>query len=112
MASRGIPETRFAQSGGVSIADQVFGEGARDFVMVPGIISNIELAWECPDHSGYMLELAKHFRVIAFDKRGQGMSDPLEDSLSLEERMDDLRAVMDAAGSEKAVVMGLSEGRP
>ncbi len=112
MPRREIPETHFARSGDVSIAYQVFGEGARDFVIVPGIISNIELAWESPDHAGYMHELAKHFRVIAFDKRGQGMSDPLEGSLSLEERMDDLRAVMDAAGSEKAVIMGVSEGGP
>jgi pimeloyl-ACP methyl ester carboxylesterase len=112
MAGYDIPETHYAQSGDVSIAYQVYGEGPRDIVYVPGIISNIELAWEDEPHVEFMLALAEYFRVIAFDKRGQGMSDPMDGPLSLEERMDDLRAVMDAAKSERAVVMGLSEGGP
>ncbi len=105
-------ETRYAHSGDISIAYQVFGQGSRDFVFVPGIISNIELSWEEASHAAFLTALGEHFRVIIFDKRGQGMSDPMEGTSSLEERMDDLRAVMDAAGSERAVVMGLSEGGP
>lgn len=112
MPRRDVPETRYALSGDVNIAYQVFGEGERDLVYVPGLLTNIELAWDSPDQAAFMTALAAHFRVIVFDKRGQGSSDPLDGSQSLEERMDDLRAVMDAAGSQRAVIFGLSEGSP
>ena len=77
----------------------MFGRGSQDFVFVPGIISNIELSWEETSHAAFLTALGEHFRVIIFDKRGQGMSDPMEGASSLEERMDDLRAVMDAAAA-------------
>jgi class 3 adenylate cyclase len=112
MSRRGIPETRYARSGDANIAYQVFGDGPRDFVFVPPVISNIELAWEDELYAEFMLAFAEHYRVVTFDKRGQGLSDPMEGVLNLEERMDDLRAVMDAAQSGRAVIMGLSDGCP
>jgi class 3 adenylate cyclase len=106
------PETRYAKSGDVNIAYQVVGEGAFDLVYVPGWISNIELMWEEPAHARLLRRLASFSRLILFDKRGTGMSDPVPvDRLpTLEERMDDVRAVMDAAGSERAALFGSSEG--
>ena len=101
MAHHDTPETRYAKCGDVNIAFQVFGTGPRDFIYVPGIVSNIELAWEDERQAGFMLALAEHFRVIIFDKRGQGMSDRISSAPSMEERMDDIRAVMEAVGSEK-----------
>src|SRR5919204_4194120 len=106
------PETRYTRSGDVSIAYQVVGEGPLDLVYVPGWISNVELMWEEPSHAHVLDRLARFSRLILFDKRGTGLSDPVQlDRLpSLEERMDDVRAVMDAAGSEHAAVFGFSEG--
>ncbi len=112
MADRAVPETRYAQSGDLSIAYQVFGQGSRDLVYVPGIISHIELAWEDSFTAAFQRRLGEAFRVIVFDKRGQGMSDRIDGVPSLEERIDDLRAVMEAAGSERATVFGYSEGGP
>jgi class 3 adenylate cyclase/esterase/lipase len=107
-----VPRTRYARSGDVNIAYQVVGDGPVDLVYVPGWVSHIELAWELPDLAAGFERLASFSRLILFDKRGTGMSDPVPpDALpTLEQRMDDLRAVMDAVGSERAVIFGASEG--
>jgi class 3 adenylate cyclase len=107
----GLPQTRYARSGDVNIAYQVVGEGPFDLVYVPGAFSHVELAWEIPTRASFYRRLASFCRLILFDKRGTGMSDrsPLG---NLETRMDDVRAVMDAAGSERAALFGVSEGGP
>jgi pimeloyl-ACP methyl ester carboxylesterase len=107
-----IPQTRYAKSGDLNIAYQVVGEGPLDLVYVPGWISNVELMWEEPAHAHVLGRLASFSRLILFDKRGTGLSDPVSlDRLpTLEERMDDVRAVMDAIGCEQAAVFGFSEG--
>jgi pimeloyl-ACP methyl ester carboxylesterase len=106
------PETHYAKSGDLNIAYQVVGEGPFDLVYVPGWISNVELMWEEPAHAHVLGRLASFSRLILFDKRGTGLSDPvpLDRLPTLEERMDDVRAVMDAVGSERAAVFGFSEG--
>ena len=106
------PETRYARSGDVSIAYQVVGDGPLDLVLVPGFVSNVELAWKIPDRAAYLNRLASFSRLIIFDKRGTGMSDRVAGAPSLETRMDDVRAVMDAAGSSRAAILGVSEGGP
>jgi pimeloyl-ACP methyl ester carboxylesterase len=107
-----LPETQYTKAGGFNIAYQVFGEGPLDLVCVPGWVSNVEGNWELPALERFLRRLGGFARVICFDKRGTGLSDPLPpNSLpTLEERMDDVRAVMDAAGSERAAVFGWSEG--
>jgi class 3 adenylate cyclase/alpha-beta hydrolase superfamily lysophospholipase len=107
-----VPETKFTQSGEVTIAYQVVGNGSLDLVMVPGFISHLEQAWEDPSFSRFLLHLASFSRLILFDKRGTGLSDRIGDIPTLEERMDDVRAVMDAAESQQAVLFGVSEGGP
>jgi class 3 adenylate cyclase/esterase/lipase len=104
------PETRYAKSGDVSIAYQVFGEGSLNLVLAPFFVSNVEHFWEDPDVSRWLLRLASFARVAMFDKRGTGMSDRVAEMPGLDLRMDDLRAVMDAAGMEQAALLGLSEG--
>ncbi len=106
------PETRYAKSGDVNIAYQVVGEGPFDLIWVPGWISNVEQSWEVPEYAHFLRRLASFSRLILFDKRGTGLSDRVSiDRLpTLEERMDDVRAVLDAAGSERAAVFGASEG--
>jgi class 3 adenylate cyclase len=106
------PETRYAKSGEIHIAYQVVGSGPLDLVYVPGWISHVELGWELPDLAHGFERLASFSRLILFDKRGTGMSDPVPDQElpSLETRMDDVRAVMDAVGSERAAIFGASEG--
>ncbi|HJQ06145.1 MAG TPA: adenylate/guanylate cyclase domain-containing protein [Nocardioides sp.] len=106
------PKTQYARSGNVSIAYQVVGDGPIDVLYVPGYISHVELVWEVPPAVHIIERLASFARVIMFDKRGNGLSDPVEGSITLEERMDDLRAVMDAAGSTSAAILGVSEGAP
>ena len=106
------PETQYARSGDVSIAYQVIGDGPFDLVFVPGFVSHLELRWTLPAISHGLLELAEFSRLIVFDKRGTGMSDHVSGTPTLEERMDDLRAVMDAAGSDRAAVFGVVEGAP
>jgi class 3 adenylate cyclase len=106
------PITRYAKSGDVNIAYQVVGEGPFDLVVVPGWISNVDFAWEDPFYGDWVQRLAAFSRVILFDKRGTGLSDRDVGDSTLEERMDDLRAVLEAAGSERAAVMGFSEGGP
>ncbi|MEX0827258.1 MAG: adenylate/guanylate cyclase domain-containing protein [Acidimicrobiia bacterium] len=107
-----MPTTRYARSGDVNIAYQVVGDGSRDLVYVPGWVSNIEVMWEDPGLARFLEHLAGFARLIAFDKRGTGLSDPVpvEHLPTLETRMDDLRAVMDAVGSERATLFGHSEG--
>ncbi len=108
------PATRYAKSGDVNIAYQVVGEGPLDLVYVPGWVSNVDLNWEEPNYARFLERLASFSRLILFDKRGTGLSDrvPVEKLPTLEQRMDDVRAVMDAAGSEQAALFGTSEGGP
>lgn len=105
-----LPETQYAQSGDFSIAYQVMGDGPVDIILVPGIVSHIDFQHELPGYTRFLRRLAKFARVVAFDKRGQGLSDRLADVPSLEERIDDVRAIMDAIGSKRAVLVGFSEG--
>jgi class 3 adenylate cyclase len=105
------PETRYARSGEVHIAYQVTGDGPYDLVHAPGFISNVELAWQVPSHAAFIRRLSSSCRLIRFDKRGTGMSDRTGVA-SLETRMDDVRAVMDDAGSQRAALLGVSEGGP
>ena len=104
------PETQYARSGDVSIAYQVLGDGPFDVVYVPPAISNVELGWEVPSTRAFLEQLASFSRLIHFDKRGTGMSDRVVGAPTLETRMDDVRAVMDAVGSERAALVGWSEG--
>ena len=108
------PETRYARSGDVHIAYQVLGQGPLDLVFVPGFVSNLEHHWEDPGFSHLLHRLASFCRLIQFDKRGTGLSDhvPVSDLPSLEARMDDVRAVLDAVGSKRAALLGASEGGP
>ena len=109
---RSQPTTRYARSGTVNIAYQVVGDGPRDLVQVAGWVSHIEAGWDEPRQARFRRRLASFSRLILFDKRGTGMSDRVadQDLPTLEQRMDDVRAVMDAAGSERAVILGQSEG--
>jgi pimeloyl-ACP methyl ester carboxylesterase/class 3 adenylate cyclase len=107
-----MAETRYARSGDVNIAYQVTGNGPFDVVYVPGFVSHVELAWEVPAIAAFFDALSGFCRLIRFDKRGTGMSDRIGDAPTLEERMDDVRAVMDAAGSQRAALVGVSEGGP
>jgi pimeloyl-ACP methyl ester carboxylesterase len=104
------PRTRYAKSGDLNIAYQVLGEGPRDLVFVPGWVSHLEYAWENPVYARFFERLSSFSRLILFDKRGTGLSDRDVGFPTLEERMDDLRAVMDAVGSKRATVFGSSEG--
>lgn len=105
-----VAVTRYAKSGSVNIAYQVLGGGPLDVVLVPGFVSHVEVAWDEPNNARFLRRLASFSRLILFDKRGTGMSDPVPEPPSLQERMDDIRAVMDAAGSERAAIFGVSEG--
>jgi len=109
-----IPETRYAASGEINLAYQVFGSGPVDLVFVMGWVSHLEYFWREPRFAKFLRRLGSHARVILFDKRGTGLSDrvPLSQLPTLEQRMDDVRAVMEAAGSERAVLCGVSEGGP
>lgn len=108
------PATRYAPSDGLSIAYRAFGEGPVDLIMVPGFISHVEYAWREPSLARFLRRLSAFTRVIAFDKRGMGLSDrdPFASTPSLEERMADVRAVMDAVGSQQGAVISWSEGGP
>ena len=108
--SRVGPETRYALSGDVHIAYQVVGDGPFDLVFVPGFVTHMELQWRLPGMEGFLRGLGSFSRLIRFDKRGTGMSDPVSGAPNLETRMDDVRAVMDAVGSRRAAFYGLSEG--
>ncbi len=106
-----LPQTRYAKSGDVSIAYQVIGEGPIDLVLVPGWVSNIDVFWEEPRLARMLTRLASFSRLILFDKRGTGLSDRVSDMPSLEVRMDDMRAVMDAVGSQRAAAVRLFRRR-
>jgi pimeloyl-ACP methyl ester carboxylesterase/DNA-binding CsgD family transcriptional regulator len=94
----------------VNIAYQVVGDGPIDLVMVPGFVSHVEVAWEEPRLARFLTRLASFSRLIVFDKRGTGMSDPVPDPPSIDDRMQDIGAVMDAVGSARAAILGISEG--
>jgi len=108
-----IPETRYAKTaGGAHVAYQVFGEGSTDLVIVPGWVSHLELIWEQDQAATFLRHLGEFCRVLLFDKLGTGMSDPVTHAPTVDERMDDIAAVMEAAGSETAALFGYSEGGP
>jgi alpha/beta hydrolase fold len=106
------PEIRYARSSDLRIAYQVVGTGPLDLVFVPGFVSNIDLLWEMPEWASFYSRLAAFSRLILFDKRGTGLSDRIAGIANLEERMDDVRAVLDAVGSQRAALFGISEGGP
>jgi pimeloyl-ACP methyl ester carboxylesterase len=106
------PETRYMRSGDVTLAYQVVGDGPRDVVLVSGWVSNLDVFWEEPRAERFLTRLASVGRLIMFDKRGTGLSDRVSDMPTLETRMDDVRAVMDAARSTRAALVGYSEGGP
>lgn len=105
-----MPDVRFARSDGVDIAYHVVGDGPIDLVYVEGSVTHLEVYWELPQFRRYCERLGEFTRLVLFDKRGMGMSDRVSGATTLEERMDDIRAVMDAAGSASAVIFGVSEG--
>ena len=105
-----LPVTHYAKSGDLNIAYQVMGEGPIDVVLVPGAISHIECLHEIPGYTIFLRRVAAFARVVTFDKRGQGLSDRVAHIPSLEERMDDLRAILDAIGIRRAVLIGFSGG--
>ena len=112
-AAGAIPRTRYAQTDdGIHIAYQVLGEGEQDILFVPGLMSHLELLWEDDETADFYRRLAKLGRLIMFDKRDTGLSDRAPGDMSLEERMEDVRTVMRAAGSSRAVLFGYSEGAP
>ncbi|HXK25282.1 MAG TPA: adenylate/guanylate cyclase domain-containing protein [Myxococcota bacterium] len=102
---------RYARSGDVHLAYRVFGEGPRDIVLIPGTLSHVEVSWEIPSNAHLLKRLTAFARVIVFDKRGQGLSDRVGEQ-TIEERIGDVCAVMDVAGSERATIYGWSEGGP
>lgn len=108
----GPPTTRYAKNDGVNIAYQVVGSGPTDLVLVPGFVSHLDLAWENPGWRRIFERLAARHRLILWDKRGTGLSDPVRRVPTLDERVEDLLAVLDAAGSEQATLLGISEGGP
>src|SRR5438874_7447011 len=105
-----LPVTRYALSGDVNIAYQTMGEGPTDIILVPGFMSHIEFMHELPGYTAFLRRLSTFARVVTFDKRGQGLSDRISGAPSLEQRMDDVCAVMDDIGSQRAVIVGFSEG--
>jgi class 3 adenylate cyclase len=105
-------ETRYTLSGDVNIAYQVVGEGGLDLVFIPSMTHHVELVWENPTQAQFFRRLGSIGRLLLFDKRGTGMSDRMLGTPTLEVRMDDIRAVMDAAGSDRAVLVGLGDGGP
>ena len=105
-------KTQYAKSGDLHIAYQVTGTGPLDLVFVPGFVSHLEYQWEHPESARFFERLSSFSRLIRFDKRGTGLSDRVGGIPTLEQRMDDVRAVMDAVGSERAALFGISEGGP
>jgi pimeloyl-ACP methyl ester carboxylesterase len=106
------PPTQYAKSGDASIAYQVVGDGPIDLVLVLGFATHLELQWDMPPFARFFERIGSFSRMIVFDKRGTGLSDPVNEAPTLEQRIDDVRAVMDAAGSERAAFFGVSEGGP
>src|SRR4051794_38402803 len=108
----GTPPTRYAKSDEVSIAYQVAGDGPIDLVLVLGFATHLDMQWEAPPMARFFERLASFSRLVLFDKRGTGLSDPVSDVPTLEQRVDDVRAVLDACGSKRAALFGISEGGP
>ena len=106
------PETHYARSGDTSIAYQVFGDGPLDLVVTPGFVSHLDLNWTLPSFNQFAEQLASFARVIIFDKRGTGLSDPTPGAVRFDTRIEDITAVMDGAGVERAALFGMSEGGP
>jgi class 3 adenylate cyclase len=106
------PSTKYAKSGDVHIAYQTVGEGSLNLVLIPGWVSHVECGWENPAYSAFLNRLASFSRLVILDRRGTGLSDRVQDLPSLEQRMEDVRAVMDAEGIARAALLGLSEGGP
>jgi pimeloyl-ACP methyl ester carboxylesterase len=106
------PPTQYAQSGDISIAYQVSGDGPLDLILTPGHVSHLDVAWEEPSYARCLERLGSFARLIRFDKRGTGLSDREAGVPSLEQRMDDIRAVLDSACSGRAAILGVSEGGP
>ena len=106
----GVPETKYARNGDVHIAYQVLGDGPIDLLFATSYVSHLEFMWENERIRYFKEQLANFSRLILFDKRGTGLSDPLAGEVTLEERVDDMRAVMEAVGSERAALFGTSEG--
>ena len=104
------PPIRFARSGDVQIAFQVTGEGPVDIVLAPGTVSHLDLWWDFPPFRREIEAWSSFARLVRFDKRGTGLSDRPTEAATLEERTDDIRAVMDAVGLDRAVIYGRSEG--
>lgn len=104
------PETRYARSGGARIAYQVIGDGPIDLLLVPWFVSHVEAGWEEPNLAWFLSRLASFARLIIFDTRGTGLSDPVTRIPAIEQRIDEVRAVLDAVGSETATIFGASEG--
>lgn len=109
---RAVPQTKYAKSGDVHIAYQVAGEGEHDVVLVQGWVSHVEYGWEDPALAKFLARLLSFSRLILFDRRGTGLSDRFVGVPTLEQRMDDVRAVMDAVGSKRAALFGISAGGP
>ena len=109
MASE-LPEVHYVRAGEVDIAYQVVGAGPVDLVIVPPIVSHLEIEWELGSYAGFLDRLSSFCRLVRFDKRGMGLSDRIEGAPTLEERMDDLRAVLDDLGLRRAHLLGISEG--
>lgn len=107
-----LPETQYTKSGDLSIAYQVIGSGPRDIIYIPGVVSHVEFFHELPSYTDFLEGLGTFARVIAFDKRGNGLSDRISGSATLEERMEDIPAVMNAVGSKRAALFAVSEGGP
>jgi len=107
-----IPSTHYVKSDDVHIAYQVIGEGSFDLLFVPGFVSNVDTIWQSPEQSAFFRRLASFSRLILFDKRGTGMSDRSSQIFTLEQRMHDVQAILDAVGSKQAALFGISEGGP
>jgi len=106
------PKTSYARNGDVNIAYQVMGDGPLDLLFIPPFVSHLDLYWAAPETTAFFSRLASFSRLILFDKRGTGLSDPVSGVATLEERMEDVRAVLDACGSQRTALFGLSEGGP
>jgi class 3 adenylate cyclase len=107
-----LPTTRYALSGDIHIAYQTMGDGPVNLILVPGIVSHVEFSHERPGYTSFLRRLSTFSRVVTFDKRGQGLSDRTSGTPSLEERADDVRAIMDAIGAQRTALLGISEGSP
>ena len=105
------PPIRYAANGDIHLAYRTLGDGAADLVFVAGAMTNLDVLWDLPEYRAWIEELASFSQVIVFDKRGMGLSDRVRIG-TLEERMDDVRTIMDDAGFESAVLLGVSEGGP